>query len=89
MHPAQRRALIAMLDSVEQQVKAVKALLLSDIEAAVAAVSPQGAPPLKHGYLSEDEEDNLAKELERERQAALAEHQKAFERLQKLGELDE
>lgn len=81
MHHAQRRSIMAMLNSIEQQIVAVKALVHSDFDheekqvVAQAAIRQQQDP-----YLSDLEEEELAKLLEAERLEKVGEMGSALQR---------
>lgn len=75
MHPAQKKAIFAMIDSVENQLRYVKSMLIMDeVESGQVPTSSNSKPQTKSGpYLAEDEEEELTERLEKERVAAMVE----------------
>jgi hypothetical protein len=79
MHPAQRKAIFAMVDSIENQCRYVKSLLAID-DQTIAAEETQRRPPARtttggSEYLDDTEEKQLEAEHEAARQEALKEHE--------------
>ncbi len=83
MHAAQRKAIFAMVDSVENQCRYIKSLLLMDDQVETtelgrgtrAAPEPNRPTPGGSAYLSEKEERDLEDEHEEARAMALRDHQ--------------
>jgi hypothetical protein len=87
MHPAQRRAIAAMINSLETQLGAIKGLIVADFdlpEQPKQTPSPSG----RGDYLTDDEEAKLEALLEAERQEALKKVGDAFLKIDQLGETD-
>lgn len=73
MHPAQKRSILVMIDSIEQQCRQVKSLLyFSDQE---AVLHSRAEPKEDVGYLSEAEEKRVEEAMEAQRLQGLKEHE--------------
>jgi len=73
MHATQKKAIFAMIDSIENQLRYVKSLLLMEEGPEMAAGAPSKAaqaPQTAPQYLTDDEEERLQQEMEQERLAA-------------------
>lgn len=80
MHPAQKRAVFVILDSIEQQIRQVKTLLYAD-DNAVPVSRETSKMKQDPTYLSADEEERLERQMEQERLAALEQESKLVQEL--------
>ncbi len=74
MHPAQKQAVLVMLQSIQSQIMQVQSLLGFDVASSNPA-APRETPrsPAQTEYLSDEEEAKLEAHLEEQRQDGLKE----------------
>lgn len=73
MHQAQKKAVFAMIDSIESQLRYVKSLILMDEAATVAPTEQKPITSSPSEYLKDDEEELLDKIQEEQRQKMIEE----------------
>lgn len=80
MHPAQKRAIFAMLTSIEGQLQHMRSLLYLEEPGPIEhrASVPRETKPIPHsepGFLTSEEEDHLEKLMETQRLEAMRQHE--------------
>lgn len=80
MHPAQKRAILAILALIEQGIAQLKSILVIDDPVHPATKSPDPARP-ELGVLGDDDDARLEAEMEKARLQMIEEDERAAEQL--------